>query len=117
MLTPSSILSALIGLIIGLCIVILIHTIRLIRRKLAKDQNGHSPDIELQGHTCDTPHDSLATYTRRPIITTVKTTPEHALSDMDRDIKRLAASIQELEDFHAANFGETGESSPIKHRH
>lgn len=99
-----SILSSLLGLVIGVSIVIVLRVFIEIIKRCAKRQHG--PDvttgIEPESHTPDTPSDLLATNTRLPAITTVKTKPGHALSDMDRNIKLQSVNCQELQDLEAA---------------
>ncbi|OOQ86302.1 hypothetical protein PEBR_22893 [Penicillium brasilianum] len=110
----TSILSSLVGLLIGLSIFILQDTvIKRIKKQWAKERKD--PDIELQSHALKPSLDRLASDTRRLTVTTVKTEPGHALSDMDRDIKRPIADCQEIRDLQAAIFGNNGESTKISY--
>lgn len=99
-----SILSSLVGLVIGIVFAIILNLIIKAVIYCTKRQVGlkMDMDIEHESHTPDTPLHPFANCTRLPAITTVKTTPGHALSDMDRDIKLQTTSCQDLQDLEAA---------------
>lgn len=99
-----SILSSLIGLVIGISIFLLLNLLIEVVVYYTKRQRGldMNMSIEHEGHTPDTPLHPFANYTRRPARTTVEITPGHALSDMDRDIKLQTANYQDSPDLEAA---------------
>lgn len=115
----TSILSSLIGLVIGISIFILLNLF--IKVVIYCTKRQHGPDmnmgIEHESHTPNTPLHPLANYTRRPAFTTVETMPGHALSDMDRDIKLQTANCQDLRTLKQQYLGYTGDSDLITHGH
>ena len=103
--SPSiSILSSLLGLIIGIFIFVILNLY--IKVVIYCTKRQHGPDmnmgIEHESHSPDAPLHPLANCTRRPAFTTVETMPGHALSDMDRDIKLQTANCQDLRGLEAA---------------
>lgn len=64
---------------------------------------GMNEDIErYESHMPNPPHYSLANCTRSLASTAVEATPEHELSNMDRDPKLQTATFQEPWDLEAA---------------
>jgi hypothetical protein len=99
----TSLLSALVGLPLGLCISLIIIAFIEVVKRCTKRQRG--PDVEigtqLENNPPEAPYTSPTNLTDIPAITTFKTIPGHAFSEMDRDIKFQIAHSQELQDFEA----------------
>lgn len=93
-----------IGLVLGLVIYILLNIAKDILIKRFKENYGSDINrgAEREAHTPDTPLGPLATSTRIPTITTVKTMPGQAISDMGRDIQLQVVKHPELQDLEAA---------------
>jgi hypothetical protein len=88
--------SSLTGTAIGLAIIVVGHIIAGLITKRSNGQSGAHKDVE--SSTPDITPNPLANYTSFPPMTPLTTTPGHAISDMDRDIRLPFVGQQEGQD-------------------
>jgi hypothetical protein len=88
--------SSLTGTAFELRIIIVGHSITGIITKRSNRQSSADKIKDLESYTPDISLNPLANYTRSPPITTLTTTPEHSISDMDRDIGNMKAASEIL---------------------
>lgn len=114
-----SILSSLIGLVIGMFIFVLLNIFIKIVGCGTKRQHGLNANLGLEheSHMLGTTLYPFSNFTRRPTFITFETLPGHALSDLDRDIKLDNVDCQDVRDLEAQYLGCAGNSDVITHGH